>query len=228
MARVSANAAVRRADAHQLHDDERPVATGVDAALVLVEPSVVGTTDTCSPVSTPSGDGSAGTPQSQMCSSVAACAASAGEAENIPVQEPRSRLLGQLLTDKSENVATMLLECAYTYRALLYASAALLDEHDSYWKTGVVEKGGVKALNICAGALCSVPSLEQAILCGMRHIHRLGGRSGGGHDHIVKFEMDQRARKTKVNATYMFRDRALHLAIREERGACCIVAYVMP
>ena len=187
------------------------------------------------PGSTPSdatreqnGDGSTGTPQSQMGSSVASWTASTGNAENIAVQEPNRRLLGQLLTDKREDVATTLLQCAYTRRALLFASAALLDEDDSYWKTGVVEEGEAKALVICAGALCSVPSLEQAILCGMRHIHRLGGRSGGGHDHIVKFEMDQRARKTKINATYMFRDRALHLAIREERGACCIVAYVMP
>ncbi len=147
--------------------------------------------------------------------------------ENGPPQE-QSRLLGEMLTDKSSNTSTMLLECVYTRNAVLYASEALLDEHDSYWKTGLVPSGGFKPHHLCPGALCALGSLEQAILCGMHHIKKLGRNSGSASDHMVRFHMDRASETTKIDATYQFRGRLVNLAIREEHRASSIVLYVLP
>jgi hypothetical protein len=148
------------------------------------------------------------------------------DVENRPTQE-QSRLIGELLTDKGANMSAMLLECVYGRRAVLYASEALVDEHDSYWNTGLVPEGGVKAHHLCPGALCSVGSLEEAILCGMRHVNKLGRKDGGARDHIVRFQMDQAARTTKIDATYLFRSRMVNLAVREQNGTSSIVLYVL-
>ena len=149
------------------------------------------------------------------------------EEENKPPQE-RPRLLGHLLADRGANMSTILLECAYERRTLLYASEALLDEDDSYWKTGLVAKGAAKAHHLCPGALCVIGSIEQAILRGMRLINKIGPSGGSGPDHTVSFRMDAAAGTTKIDAAYSFRGRAVNLAVREQNRASAIVLYLWP
>ena len=132
----------------------------------------------------------------------------------------RGKCLGQVLTEKHDNLITVLMILMDVRDLEIMVQQPLLDPEDKYWKTGKYKYSELELVAINALHLVAAGRLQQVFVAALQILYDVGAKNKEGEDYSVLFYMNKKRKETNIKISFKFNRQHINLSVRESGDNC--------
>lgn len=146
------------------------------------------------------------------------------EDEDDIARNLRGKCLGQVLTEKHDNLITVLMILMDRRDLSIMVQEPLLDPEDTYWNTGKYQYSELDLVRINKMHLVAAGRIQQVVVAALQILYDVGAKNKEGDDYSVLFYMKQQ--QTNIKISFKFNDQDINLSIIESDDDCYLSLYI--
>ena len=148
------------------------------------------------------------------------------EDEDDIARNLRGKCLGQLLTEKHDNLITVLMILMDRRDLSIMVQQPLLEPEDTYWNTGKYQYSELDLVGINKMLLVAAGRIQQVVVAALQILYDVGAKNKEGDDYSVIFYMNKKQQQTNIKISFKFNGQDINLSVIESRDDCYLSLYI--